>query len=102
MKNLKQYTLLVLLLTLSTIGRAQIDTNKITGHPRLLLLKNEEERIAHLIKKDTTWEKVHNSIIEESEAILSLEPLQRTLIGRRLLQVSRESLRRIFFLSYAW
>jgi hypothetical protein len=102
MKHVKQHTFLIILLIISTITRAQVDTGKITGHPRLLLLKNEEEHIAHLVKKDTTWQKVHNSIIEESEAILSLEPLQRTLIGRRLLQVSRESLRRIFFLSYAW
>jgi hypothetical protein len=103
MKHLKQHLFFVMVLLLvSPLAIAQIDTSRITGHPRLLLLKDEEERIVDLIKKDTTWKKVHNSIIDESEEILSLQPVQRTVIGRRLLQISRESLRRIFFLSYAW
>jgi hypothetical protein len=103
MKHLKQYTLVIITLMLaSTLAKAQIDTGRIKAHPRLLLLKDEESRIIDEIKKDTTWKKVHKSIIDESEEILSLPPVQRTLIGRRLLQVSRESLRRIFFLSYAW
>lgn len=89
-------------LQLYNSGHSQIDTGKIPGHPRLLLLKGEEDRIRKDINNDAVWMNVHNSIIEESKAILSLQPLSRTLIGRRLLQVSRESLRRIFFLSYAW
>ncbi|MFT3822775.1 MAG: heparinase II/III family protein [Chitinophagaceae bacterium] len=93
---------IILTLLLSSVMYAQIDTSKITAHPRLLLLKGEESRILAEIKKDTTWEKVHNSIITESEAMLTLQPVERSLIGRRLLQVSRESLRRIFFLSYSW
>ncbi|HUP10920.1 MAG TPA: hypothetical protein VM187_01865, partial [Niastella sp.] len=69
MKHLKQNTVFIIMLVLvSTIANAQIDTGRITGHPRLLLLKNEESRITEEIKKDTTWNKVHNSIIEESEA----------------------------------
>jgi hypothetical protein len=102
MTHLKQHTLLIILLVISTIAKAQIDTGKIPQHPRLLLLKGEEARIVNEIDNDTTWAKVNDAIIDESVAILSLEPLQRTLIGRRLLQVSRESLRRIFFLSYSW
>src|SRR5688572_9871920 len=103
MKHLKQHTIFIIILMLaSTFAQAQIDTGRIMGHPRLLLLKGEESRILNEIKKDTTWNKVHKSIIDESEEILSLPPVERTLIGRRLLQVSRESLRRIFYLSYAW
>jgi hypothetical protein len=103
MKHLKQYTCFVITLMLaSSLAKAQIDTGRITAHPRLLLLKGEESRIIDEINNDTTWSKVNNSIIGESEEILSLPPVERTLIGRRLLQVSRESLRRIFFLSYAW
>jgi hypothetical protein len=102
MKHLKQNTFFIILLFVSSFANAQIDTNRIMAHPRLLLLKNEESRITSEIKKDTTWNKVHNSIIAECDEILLLPPVQRTLIGRRLLQVSRESLRRIFFLAYAW
>jgi hypothetical protein len=102
MKKLKPCILFFALSFLCRFVQAQVDTGKIMGHPRLLLLQGEENRILNWIQKDTTWHTVHNSIITESEAILLLPPLQRTLIGRRLLQVSRESLRRVFFLSYAW
>lgn len=103
MKHLKKNILLgMAILFCMSVAQAQIDTSKIMAHPRLLLLKGEENRILTEIKKDTTWLKVHNAIIKESEAMLTLPQVERTLIGRRLLQVSRESLRRIFFLSYAW
>lgn len=103
MKYLEKKSIILLTaLLLSCLVQAQIDTTKIPVHPRLLLLKGEEKRILAEIKQDTTWRKVHTAIIEESEAILSLPQSERVVIGRRLLGVSRESLRRIFFLSYAW
>ena len=85
---------------LSILGSCQI--NDRDGHPRILLLDGEEETIQMQVKSSETWQKMHNAIIEESENILSLEPLERKKVGRRLLGVSREYLRRIFFLSYAY
>lgn len=79
-----------------------IDTSRIKGHPRLLLLKGQEETIQRNIKANPLWAKVHADLLNECELILSQPPLERVLIGRRLLGKSRESLRRIFFLSYAW
>ncbi len=79
-----------------------IDTSRIKGHPRLLLLKGQEEVIKNNIKANPLWAKVHEDLLNECEVILSQPPLERVLIGRRLLNKSRESLRRIFFLSYAW
>lgn len=79
-----------------------VDSTRIPGHPRLLLLKGEEERIKKEIQANAVWKQVHDAILQECDTILQKHPVERTMIGRRLLQVSREGLRRIFFLSYAW
>ena len=71
-------------------------------HPRILLLESEEQQIQDLIDSDETWEKMHLAILEESNNILSTAPLERVMIGYRLLSTSRELLRRIFFLSYSY
>ena len=72
------------------------------GHPRLLLFKGEEGSIKKTIGSDETWSKMHDAILAESDKILSLAPIERIQIGRRLLDKSREALRRLFFLSYAY
>jgi hypothetical protein len=71
-------------------------------HPRILLLKGEERSIQQTIAADATWGKLHQAILSASDDILPLPPLERIQIGRRLLDKSREAIRRIFFLSYAW
>ena len=74
----------------------------ISDHPRLLLLKGEEMELLKNIKKDAYWSDMHFSVIREADKIIT-EPLNvRKLIGKRLLDVSRDNLRRIFFLSYAY
>ncbi|HOZ84578.1 MAG TPA: heparinase II/III family protein [Niabella sp.] len=45
---------------------------------------------------------MHSAIIESCNEILTMPLLERELIGKRLLNVSREALRRIFYLSYAY
>lgn len=70
-------------------------------HPILLLNKGEEKTIQNRIESSPTWNKMHQAILDESENILTLEPQERIKVGRRLLGVSREYLRRIFYLSYA-
>ena len=80
-------------------GPAYIDPSE-AGHPRILLLEGEEEQIRDLIDTDETWKNVHLAILEESNKMLGKTPLEREMIGRRLLSTSRELLRRIFFLAY--
>lgn len=70
------------------------------GHPRILLLENEEQEIRDLINSDEIWKKIHFTILEESGNILRKPILERVMVGRRLLATSREFLRRVFFLSY--
>jgi len=72
------------------------------GHPRILLLKGEEDAIKKAIGGDQIWGKVQQAIVEESDRIITLPPVEHIKIGRRLLDKSREALRRIFFLSYAY
>jgi len=72
------------------------------GHPRILLLENEESIIRETIAADNIWSTTDIFIINECNKMLSRPPVERVLIGRRLLDKSREALRRIFFLSYAW
>lgn len=71
-------------------------------HPRLLLLKGEESVIKQTMTKNPTWAKMHDAIIAESNKIIGLQPVERIQIGRRLLDKSREALRRIFYLSYTY
>ena len=80
----------------------KVFSQNLPSHPRILLLKNEENTIAENIKKDPTWAKLNQVIIDESNKIIILPTLERIQIGRRLLDKSRECLRRIFFLSYAY
>lgn len=76
--------------------------DNIPAHPRILMLKGEEDEIRKNIKEEKTWEKIHNIIIGESENILEKPPVERIQIGKRLLDKSREALKRIFFLSYSY
>jgi len=72
------------------------------GHPRILLLKGEEQQIQDLINSDETWQKMHNAILEKSNELLGTAVLERKMVGRRLLGTSREALKRIFYLSYSY
>ena len=71
-------------------------------HPRILMFKGEEEVIKKTLAKDQTWTKLHQAIIAESDRLISEAPIERIQIGRRLLDKSREALRRLFFLSYSF
>lgn len=75
---------------------------KVPNHPRILLLQGEEKSILKNIASDQNWAKIHQVIIAESDHLLNQPTLERIQIGRRLLDKSRECLRRVFYLSYAY
>ena len=54
------------------------------------------------IRKDAIWTEVHNSIIEQADAMLDLPVEERIKQGKRLLHVSQSVLKRVFFWSYAY
>ena len=105
MKKLFKFFLLILSLNIifscDEQQSSDIELN-ISEHPRILLLEGEEQQITNLIESDQTWETMHQAIIEESEKILSTPTRKREMVGRRLLGTSREVLRRVFYLSYAY
>lgn len=80
----------------------EVKLESLPGHPRLLLLKGEEESIRSAIRKSEVWARMHEAIVLESDKMIGLPVLERIQIGRRLLDKSRECLRRLFHLSYAY
>jgi hypothetical protein len=72
------------------------------SHPRILLTEGEEAAIKATIAADTRWSNIHYFILAESDKLIGKPPVERVLIGRRLLDKSREALRRIFYLSYSY
>jgi len=102
--------LLFLFFTVSAFGQKQPVVNSGTdvlktikkAHPRLLLLKGEEQSLLTQIKKHNEWSKIHQEILAECDKIIELPPVERIKTGRRLLSKSREALRRLFQLSYAY
>jgi len=106
MNYLKSVLTFVLLTCIAGISVAQqsVSLQTITDkqHPRILLLKGEEGLIAQSIADNPVWKKMHETILKECDSILLLPPVERIQIGRRLLDKSREGLRRVFYLSYAW
>lgn len=102
---MKKLTVLFLLFITSFLlvnGQVNIPQNISQSHPRLLLFDSDLQDIRTNIKNDKYWKKIHEDILGEADAIISLETLERKQIGRRLLSVSREALRRTYFLSYAF
>ncbi len=106
MKPIKLCTAVFLSLFMITGAIAQTDyigaLPAVPGHPRILLLKGEEAAIKKTVAADKTWGKLHQAIVDESIRLLTVPPVERIKIGRRLLDKSREALRRLFFLSYAY
>lgn len=75
---------------------------KIPGHPRILLFEGEENVLLKKINKDQYWKELHTDIINETDNIINLPVSERIVTGRRLLAISRESIRRVFYLSYSY
>src|SRR5688572_7538978 len=98
----------VILAMLTLVGAAQgqdqkaADLDILPSHPRILLLKGEERVIQSAIAESDVWKKMHQAILDESESMLGLPLLERIQIGRRLLDKSRECIRRVFYLSYSY
>lgn len=74
----------------------------LSSHPRLIFADIEKDKIFRRLKTDINILKIHDSIISECGTICELPLLKRKLTGIRLLSVSREALKRIFYLSYTY
>ncbi|WP_229208917.1 heparinase II/III domain-containing protein [Dyadobacter luticola] len=105
------FAALIFVLT-TTLAQAQVremDTVQLVNpktvipdHPRLLLLKGEEKLLQKSINSKRIWKQVHSSILHQCDSLIATKPVERVLLGVRLLAKSRECLYRVFYLSYAW
>ena len=60
------------LFILSFLTFCKLFSQNLPSHPRILLLKKEENTIAENIKNDPNWAKLNQVIIDESNNIISL------------------------------
>lgn len=59
------------------------------AHPRLFLAPGGEAELRRLITTDPAASKLHAGLLREADRLLTTNPVERVLIGRRLLDQSR-------------
>lgn len=97
------YTCLCLCIGSATHLKAQtFNYSQLQEHPRLLLKQGEEQRIHKSLSESVELQRVYNYMLDESDKLLIQPTLVYKKEGRRLLAVSREALRRIFYLSFVY
>lgn len=79
-----------------------IDYSKLAPHPRLLLRDGDIVAMKEFRDRSENAQYVNDMIVNEATRFLSTSSAVRKLEGRRLLQVSGEVLKRVFYLSYAY
>jgi hypothetical protein len=65
------------------------------GHPRLLVLDADLARVRQAVENDPVARRWHKHLLGDAEKMLKEKPVERVLIGPRLLDKSRTALRRI-------
>ncbi|QNR86692.1 heparinase II/III family protein [Pedobacter riviphilus] len=98
------FTIITLFCSTLAVGQnKEIDSAfKMPLHPRLLISHDLEKQILENVKRDTKFKQIHQAILSEADHVLNKQVLERVMIGKRLLNVSREALKRIYYLSYAF
>lgn len=77
-------------------------TNKLLEHPCLFFQKQDENVLKNKLASEVLLMQTHQLIIDESDSLLLSPLLKRNQVGRRILHTSRESIRRIMYLSYSF
>ena len=94
---------ILLLLTLLLVQPLRaVTTPDPVPHPRLLLGAGEERRIREAIATQPIFRQADSLILAYCDDLLETPTLERVLIGRRMLNTSREAVKRVFWLCYAW
>ncbi len=71
-------------------------------HPRLLTTSAELTALASTLDRDPTRRRLANAVVGQAQALLDLPPGTRTVTGRRLLGVSRQTVKRVITLAAAY
>lgn len=101
---------LATLIALSVSGRAAVETAEVArrleqmppAHPRLFLPAGGEDAIRQRVATDPLWKRLQADLLQEADRQLASPPVERVLIGRRLLDKSRTALSRVLHLGLAW
>ncbi|MEW7306457.1 heparinase II/III family protein [Elizabethkingia anophelis] len=92
-----------ILMSFSSINAQQtFEAIASVSHPRLFLQKAEEKALINAITSNPDLKTVDLALKKSGNAIISLPVSEHKKIGKRLLHVSREALKRIFALSYLY
>jgi len=103
MKNtLLIFTLILVIASASVSNTMAQITYPLSGHPRLFFLATDTAVLRAKLNATPVLKRVHDQIIIESDRMLTLPVLKRVLIVNRMLDVSREALHRICYLSYSY
>ncbi|HLP72068.1 MAG TPA: heparinase II/III family protein [Bacteroidales bacterium] len=116
-KNLKDHLCLIILVLLATTCSCRKEINEEeepethfsgilktlrTDHPRLLLNDSRLDELKTMIKSDSRLASYISKITSKADSEIPKPPIEHVLIGPRLLDKSREALRRIYNLSFAY
>lgn len=71
-------------------------------HPRLLITDSELIKIARKIDSRPNWHEFYVALLSKADKIVKLKPVQKKMVGRRMLKVSRVCLYRVVTLSIAY
>ncbi len=71
-------------------------------HPRILLTIQEEKKLLSQYKANSAVRVITDKILSDADSLINTKPLIRKFEGKRMLNTSRDALKRIFYLSYAY
>jgi len=74
----------------------------VTSHPRLFISDQKLPGVIRQIQASGKLKTLHKELIRQANGLIKQKPVERIQIGRRLLSVSREALRRLLVLGWAY
>lgn len=78
------------------------EVQTVRNHPRLLMTEEMVPQVRQAVAECPDWARLHAEVLAAADEMMDAPLLTYRKKGMRLLPVSREALRRIFFLSYAY
>ncbi|MFZ4454598.1 MAG: heparinase II/III domain-containing protein [Bacteroidales bacterium] len=103
MKNTLLFFCLIVVIASARVTNTMAQTTyPLSGHPKLFFLASDTAVLRAKLNSTPVLKQVHDLTIAECDKMLTLPVQKRVLLGKRLLVVSREAVRRISFLSYAY
>jgi hypothetical protein len=82
-------------------ARRRIDSCS-TSHPRLLATQRDLDAVRTAVTRDPLKQEIAGDIIRRADALQEIPPIERIVVGRRLLYTSRQCLKRVLTLAMAY